>query len=135
MRITRRTLLGSMTWSVVRNYCDASESVRERNFDLEYEAALTNLPAVTEHFQFWMPVPHADTFQKIELLDVEAPVEYSMESGANGNQILHISKAPASADRLPVKLRYRVTRRERIARTTPTGLESASLTEEERSRY
>lgn len=73
--------------------------------------------------------------KRSSLLKVEAPGAYSMERGANGNQILHISKAPAGADRLAVKLRYRVTRRERIVRTTATGLETTSLTAEERSRY
>jgi len=113
----------------------ASESVRERNFELQYESSLNNIPVGAEHFKFWMPVAHADTFQKIELLDVEAPVPYSMETGANGDRILYIGKAPTGADRLRVKLRFRVSRRERMVRTVSTGTGSASLTEQQRSRY
>ena len=135
MHITRRALLGSMACLVARNSQAASDSARERNFELEYQAALTGIPPKTQQLKLWMPVAHADVFQKVELLKVETPAPYSMETGANGNQILHIGKAPADADRLAVKLRYRLTRRERIVRISSTGLETTSLTAEERSRY
>ena len=135
MHITRRALLGSMACFVARQSRATSESARERKFELQYEAALADISPGTEHLKFWLPVAHADTFQKIELLNVEAPVQYSMESGGNRNQILHINKAPAGVDRLAVKLHYRVTRRERIVRTNSADLESASLAEEERARY
>lgn len=136
MHITRRALLGSAASLVAHRVSRAaSESPRQRNFDLKYEAAVTNIPAGAQHFQFWMPVAHADEFQKIELLGVEAPVAYSMGTGVNGNQILFIGEAPAGADRVAVKLRFHVTRRERIVRLVSTGSGSASLTQEERSRY
>jgi transglutaminase-like putative cysteine protease len=135
MPITRRALLGSVACLVARPCRAPSESARERNFELQYEAVLNSTPAGAEHFRFWTPVAHADSFQKVELVDAEAPVPYSMETGASGNQILHISKPPAGADRLAVKLRFRVTRRERIVRAIPTSSGSASLTEEEGSRY
>jgi len=135
MHITRRALLGSAACFVARRSCAASESAHERNFELQYEAVLSNIPAGAEHFKYWMPVAHADTFQKIELLDIDAPVPYSMETGDSGNQILHIGKPPAGADRLRVKLRLGVTRRERIVGTSSTSSETASLTEQERARF
>src|ERR1700693_4518612 len=125
MDITRRALLGSVACFVGRQSRAASESARERKFELQYESALTDISPGTEHLRFWMPVAHADAFQKIELFNVEAPVQHSMESGGNGNRILHINKAPAGGDRLALKLHYRVTRQERIVRTNSTGLESA----------
>jgi len=133
MHITRRALLGSAACLVAGSRASTA-TVRERTFELQYEAALT-IPAGADRFQFWMPVAHADAFQEIELLEVEAPVRYSMETGANSNQILYIGKAPGGADRMPVKLRFRVTRRERIVPTIASGGGSASLTEQERSRY
>jgi transglutaminase-like putative cysteine protease len=135
MHITRRVLLGSVACFVARQSRAASESARERKFELRYEAALTDSSPGTEHLRFWMPVAHVDTFQKIKLINLEAPVQYSMERGGDGNQILHINKAPAGGDRLAVKLHYRVARRERIVQPVPTSSGSANLSEEERSRY
>jgi len=135
VHFTRRALLGSVAYFVAPKYCTASESPRERNFDLQYEATLPNFPVGRGNFQLWMPVAHADAFQKIEMLNVESSVPYTMEKGANGDQILHISLAGAPADRLAVKLRFRVTRRERIVRTIPIGSENASLADHERSGY
>jgi len=134
MHITRRALLGSMACLVAHNSQAASDSARERSFELEYESALTGIPK-TDHLRLWMPVAHADEFQRVELLHVEVPEPYFIETGANGNRILHIGKATADADRLAVKLRYRVTRRERVVRTTPVALETTSLTAEEHARY
>ncbi len=136
MHMTRRALLGSAALLVTHRSSRAgSESARERNFDLQYEAAVTNIPAGAQHLQFWMPVAHADEFQKIELLGVETSIPYSMKTGAEGNQILFIGTAPANEDRVAIKLRFHVTRRERIVRITASGSGTASLSPEERSRY
>jgi hypothetical protein len=69
MHITRRALLGSVACFAARRSGTASESVRERNFELQYEAVLSNIPAGAGQFRYWMPVAHADTFQKTELLE------------------------------------------------------------------
>ncbi len=135
MLMTRRAIFGAAAYLAVRRRSRAaSESERERRFELQY-AAVAPIPAGAEHFRFWMPVAHVDAFQKIELLDVEAPVAHSMETGANGNQILYIGKASGGAEGMTVKLRFRVMRRERIVPTIPSASGSANLTEQERLLY
>jgi hypothetical protein len=97
MHITRRALLGSMACFVARQSA-ASESLRERKFELQYEAALANIPAGAEHLRFWMPVAHADAFQKIELLDVEAGYHCRAECFAPGNGWFPVDASEAAKD-------------------------------------
>ena len=134
--MTRRAVLGSAAYLVAQRLSPAaSEAARERRFELQYETSVPNIPAAAEHFKLWMPVAHEDAFQKIELLRVEAPVAYAMETGAHGNQILYIGKAPGGTDPLAVKLIFLATRRERVVRAVPSGSGSVTLTEQERLRY
>ena len=135
MRITRRAWLGSTACFLVPRSSAASGSPRQRSFELQYEAALANIPANAERFKFWMPVAHADAFQRVELLNAESPAPNSMEAGANGNQILYIDKLPAGVGRLTVKLRFRVARSERIVPTVPDLSKSIRLADAERSLY
>lgn len=136
MVVTRRTVLTSAAYLLARDRAAAEvPAPRERQFELRYEATVTNIPAGTQHLQFWMPVPHDDTFQKVEQRTVETPVPHSMKTGAHDNRILHIGDMPAGVDRLPVKLTFRATRRERLARPIASGSGSATLSARERSAY
>ncbi len=69
---------------------------RERQFDLHYDATVSNFPANAQRLQLWLPVAHDDAFQKIERLSVETSVPYSTKTGAHGNQILHIGDLPGA---------------------------------------
>ncbi len=136
MAVTRRSVLTSAACLIARGRTAAeAPAPHERRFELQYEATVTNIPAGSERFQLWMPVPHDDPFQKVERLSVETSVPYSRKTGAHGNQILHISKVPASADRLAVKLSFRATRRERLVRPNASLSSRATLSAQERSAY
>jgi transglutaminase-like putative cysteine protease len=136
MVLTRRTVLASAACLLARRRAAAEgPAPRDRRFNLQYEATVSNIPGGAQQLYFWMPVPHDDTFQNIERLTVETPVPYTIKTGANGNQILHISKVPAGADRLPVKITFRATRRERIVRPIASRDSDMTLRVQERSAY
>jgi transglutaminase-like putative cysteine protease len=106
---------------------------RERQFDLHYDATVSNFPANAQRLQLWLPVAHDDAFQKIDRLSVETSVPYSTKTGAHGNQILHIGDLPGSADHLSIKVSLRAIRRERLVRPMVAGIRGATLSAQERS--
>lgn len=135
MEITRRTVLASAAGLLARRRVAAETAPpHERQFDLQYEATISNIPMGSGHLQLWMPVAHDDAFQKIKRLTVETSVPYSMRTGAHGNEILHISEVPTARDRLSVKLAFRATRCERIVRPVATA-NGAVLSALERAAY
>jgi transglutaminase-like putative cysteine protease len=136
MVVTRRSVLTSAACLFARRPATAeAPPPRARRFELQYEATVTDIAIGSKHLQFWMPVPHDDTFQKVEQRSVDTPVPYSMTTGAHDNQILHIGDVPASTDRLPVKLTFRATRRERLVRPIASGSSRVALNAQERSAY
>jgi transglutaminase-like putative cysteine protease len=133
MEVSRRTVLASACLLARLPAGAEPPAPRERQFDLQYQATVRNIPVGSRHLQFWTPVAHDDAFQKIERLGVEAPVPYSVQTGAHGNQILHVTEVPIGADSFSVKITFRATRRERRVRAIPSGSGSTTLTASERS--
>ena len=87
---------------------------RSRTFVLTSTATVPVPPAGTRTLDLWLPVPHADASQDVAGLKIEAPVPYTIEKGAFGNQMLHLRPAAVPTAPLVVKFTANITRREHL---------------------
>ncbi len=134
--MTRRALLASTGCLIAQARAGTRpEAPRKRTFNLEYQAAISGIPAGARQLELWVPVAHDEAFQQIEVLHVEADGPHAMEAGSHGNQILHVARTLAAADRVPIALTFRATRRERIVRPIPHGSGNVTLTAQEQDSY
>jgi transglutaminase-like putative cysteine protease len=85
---------------------------KTRSLALKYTAVVRDIPAGTRQFDFWMPVPHDDVYQRITNLEVESAHPYKISTDALGNRILHLRLDHPQAGNLPVTLRFNAIRRE-----------------------
>jgi Transglutaminase-like superfamily len=85
---------------------------KSRTFRFNYTATVTGLEA-KQAVRIWLPFPSNSSDQSVELIEQDLPGASRLESEARfGNRILYV-EAQANADgAVPVKLVYRVTRRE-----------------------
>ncbi len=89
---------------------------RSRTFLLTCRFTVPAQPAGTKALDFWMPVPHSDKNQDVQVLNTSTPTAISIATDAYGNQILHLHSdvdAPVTKP-LTVTLTARVTRREHL---------------------
>ncbi|HET9319639.1 MAG TPA: transglutaminase domain-containing protein [Bryobacteraceae bacterium] len=134
--MTRRALLASTGCLIAQSRAGTRpETSRERTFNLEYQATVSDIPAGAAKLELWMPVAHNEAFQQIEALHVEADGPHATEAGAHGNQILHVARTLTAADRVPIALTFRATRRERIVQPIAHGSADVRLTAQERDSY
>jgi transglutaminase-like putative cysteine protease len=134
--MTRRALLASTGCLITQARAGTRpDTPRERTFNLEYQATVSDIPAGAAKLELWAPVAHNEAFQQIEVLHVKADGPHAMETGANGNQILHVLRTLTAADRVPIALSFRATRRERKVRPIPHGSGDVTLTAPERDSY
>src|SRR5579872_1186512 len=68
----------------------AEQSIRTRNFTFSYQATVKDIPTGAGHVDLWIPVPHDDPYQQIANLKIDSPYPYKVETGAQGNRILHV---------------------------------------------
>lgn len=96
---------------------------RSRTFVLTSTATVPAPPAGTKTLDVWLPVPHSDASQDVRGLKIDSPVPYTIETGAYGNQMLHLQPAAASTAPLVVKFTAQITRREHLnlSATDPTS--------------
>nr|WP_236668792.1 transglutaminase domain-containing protein [Hymenobacter rubidus] len=87
---------------------------RSRTFQLTSTATVPVPPAGTKTLDLWLPVPHADANQDVAELKIEAPVPYTIEKSAFGNQMLHLRPSTVPGVPLVVKLTAQITRREHL---------------------
>jgi transglutaminase-like putative cysteine protease len=83
-----------------------------RSFELTYRAAVPELPAGAHRVDLWIPYPHSDENQQVEVVAVEAPARYEVSTEPRfGNQVLHLV---VDRPRHPItlELRARVVRHE-----------------------
>src|SRR4029078_7801267 len=85
--------------------------------------------------ELWAPVAHNESFQQIEALHVETDGPHAMEAGAHGTQMLHVTRTLTAADRVPIVLTFRATRRERMVQPIAHGSADVRLTAQERDSY
>ena len=82
---------------------------RVRQFELQYEARLSNLPPQAKRLQLWLPIAQSDRFQQITAVEVQAPTGYRLTDGSDGNRFLYLA---AEARDLTVSVRFNVARTE-----------------------
>ena len=83
-----------------------------RTFFFDYDATITQLtPGAVA--RIWIPVPRADDAQTIERVASNLPADTSLAREPKaGNEIASFSAAADARGEIPVRVRYRVTRRE-----------------------
>src|SRR5260370_6425581 len=86
----------------------------ERNFTLEYQASVKDIPPRTHKLDIWIPVPHDDPYQHITGLQIDTPYAYKIGVGDQGNKILHVEIAQPKDPAVPVTITFHAVRKERI---------------------
>ena len=91
---------------------------RERGFSFEYSVTVKDVPATARTIDLWIPIPHDDPYQRVTGLKIDSTVPYGIETGSDGNRILHL-RAPRPADgSLPLTLRFNAVRKEHLTSFT-----------------
>lgn len=94
---------------------DAAPAATEpstRSFELTYHAIVADLPAGAHRVDVWLPYPHSDENQQVEVLAVDAAAPYKVATEPEfGNQVLHL-EVTRPQPRIDVAMRARVTRHE-----------------------
>ncbi|MEX0811546.1 MAG: transglutaminase domain-containing protein [Chitinophagales bacterium] len=79
-------------------------------FEFYYEA---ELPEIDKSAKLWLPIAKSDSFQKIELVSIQAPAEHKIISDDEyANSILYLELEPEHSGKT-VKLVYEVERKEK----------------------
>ena len=81
-------------------------------FTFTYEV---KLPELSESAEIWLPLAQSDSFQQVEILSIDAPVEHKLlTEGENKNSILYLKLMPKHAhDKIIIQ--YQVQRIEKSA--------------------
>ncbi len=87
---------------------------RERSFSFEYAAIVKDVPTGTRTVDIWLPVPHADEFQRIDNLRVETAYQWQFETGTDSNRFLHIRVLNPTEPSIAVTMRFDAVRKEHI---------------------
>jgi hypothetical protein len=99
----------------------------EDKFEFHYEVTL---PEMTASAKMWIPVPQSDRFQTVDILAIEAPVEYQILKETHyGNSILYMEFSPEHSGQ-QLELVYNVERQEKNPYeedSSPTKYLDASL--------
>jgi transglutaminase-like putative cysteine protease len=87
---------------------------RVRAFQLEYSAAVKDIPADANHVDLWMPVPHSDDYQQIRNLKIDSPFPYKIAVSEQGNHILHVGLNHPAESNFSVRISFEASRKEHI---------------------
>ena len=86
-------------------------------FTFTYEV---QLPELNESAEIWLPLAQSDSFQRVEILSIDAPVEHKLlTEGENKNSILYLKLMPKHAHD-KILIQYQVQRIEKSAYTEET---------------
>jgi transglutaminase-like putative cysteine protease len=105
--------------------CGAAEpAAKERTFLFTYAATIGGLK-LDQVARVWLPVPTSSADQKVEVVEQDLPGKPTTGQEAKwANQVLYF-EAPARADgTLPLKIVYRITRREVTEQTPLAGTDA-----------
>jgi transglutaminase-like putative cysteine protease len=88
----------------------------ERSFEITYRARVDGWPPGSKRVEIWIPYPHSDAHQRVEVLGVQAPAPYEVTTEHEfGNQVLHLSLEQPQTP-IEIVLRARVERRAVVRR-------------------
>lgn len=94
------------------------------NFEFYYRV---ELPQLTAAAKLWLPMPQTDSFQIVELLNVESPVMYEeLTDRQFGNRIFYAELGPKNSGQ-NIQLSYRVQRKEKSAYLGEAPTEAMAL--------
>jgi transglutaminase-like putative cysteine protease len=90
----------------------AKNKPRSRTFLFTYSATVTDL-SPGQKARIWLPVPPSNAEQNVELVSKDVPVGDQIDTEPRyGNKILYVEAAAGKDGTIPLKITYRVTRRE-----------------------
>lgn len=91
---------------------DAKSAPRARTFLFTYAATVTDL-SPGQKARIWLPVPPSNAEQDVEIVTKDLPAGSQIESEPQyGNKILYVEATAGKDGSIPLKVTYRVTRRE-----------------------
>ncbi len=94
------------------NCADAPPAVRSRTFRFTYAAVVTGLEP-NQSARVWLPVAPSNDDQDAAILSKELPADGEIGRDADyGNDFLYLEAKADSEGRIPLKIIYKVTRRE-----------------------
>jgi transglutaminase-like putative cysteine protease len=90
----------------------ASDEPKSRAFQFTYSATITDVPA-GKTVRIWVPIAPSTEDQNVEIVSKDLPVEGKIAKEEKyGNQILYLEAKPGADGTIPLKITYRVKRRE-----------------------
>jgi transglutaminase-like putative cysteine protease len=106
-------LSAALTLSLLTLPARAAEPTpKTRSFRFSYAATVTGLAAGQEA-RIWLPVPSSNEDQDVEIVAKELPAGAQIGREAQyGNQILYVTAKAGADGSIPLKVTYKVTRRE-----------------------
>jgi uncharacterized protein (TIGR03000 family) len=88
------------------------DEAKARTFLFTYSATITDVPA-GKTARIWLPVAPSTDDQDIEIVSRDLPAEGKIAKEAKyGNQILYVEAKPGADGTIPLRITYRVKRRE-----------------------
>jgi transglutaminase-like putative cysteine protease len=128
--------LGTGPWHAMAADPSADEKSRAeravRTFRFDYGATLTGLKA-GEEVRVWLPVPPSNDEQQVEIVAQELPAEATLGTEMKyGNQMLSFAMKAPEGGSLPMRVSFRVERREVRAIAEEGG---EPISEEEREQF
>lgn len=108
----------------------------ERTVDVVYQFTIRDLPVGAKEVKAWVPVPLSDTWQRVEVFEVEGNWPYKILDGSDyGNRFIRLDLSGAKPEKdaeLDVSVSFRVNRKScRVLDGTGTG-DAASQADLER---
>jgi uncharacterized protein (TIGR03000 family) len=89
-----------------------AEDAKTRTFLFSYSATITDLPA-GKKVRVWLPVPPSNADQKVEIVSKDLPAEGKIgKESRYDNRMLYVEGMAGPDGTMPLKVVYRVTRRE-----------------------
>lgn len=92
-----------------------ADDAASRQFDLTYRAVVEDVPKDAGEVRIWLPYPTDDEAQEVEVTEVSAPYPTRVETEPEyGNSILYLEVDEPDGEPIPVEIRARVRREEKI---------------------
>jgi transglutaminase-like putative cysteine protease len=94
----------------------ADEKPKSRTFQFTYAATVTGLPS-DKTARIWVPVPQTSDDQEVEIVSKTLPAEGKLEKELKfGNKMLYVEAKAGPDGTIPLKVTYRITRREVVGK-------------------
>lgn len=100
-----------------------------RSFELTYETVVQEIPPDAKKVEIWLPYPTSTDYQTVEEVSVEAPgTVQKTHDPEYGNSILYVSVTDFEGPTLPLSMKFRVQRKERLQYDFKTALKEGRST-------